>query len=348
MADTKLTATRNRIIDTAKGLGMILIVFAHANYIEPGLSFLYSFHLPLFFILSGLVFKPERYDSFSVFFKKRLKSLILPYLIFAALSVGVQALLDIWEQGFSVRVLKNFLYNGGEIFIARYSQTMRFNIPLWFVPCLFVLECMYFWLAKIKNRALFGGAVLALVCFGWFACSPYCFFDFSVLPWNFAAACFSVGFFAVGHLCQGKLLEKISGQPSLTKRLIMIASAALCFAGVLIVRHYNGHISIGSQALNNGLLLYLSAIWGSMGVLLLAQLLSRSRILNFFGRESFCIMATHHLFLNIILAGYQQFRGGKIQDILLSWPKSLLVFVAILLGSGLCTIVTMRIKKIRH
>lgn len=43
--------------DIAKGLGIILMVAAHANI--PAKSFIYLFHMPLFFIISGYFFKPE-------------------------------------------------------------------------------------------------------------------------------------------------------------------------------------------------------------------------------------------------------------------------------------------------
>ena len=44
-------------IDMVKGVGIILVVLGHSTYIsEQALTWLASFHMPLFFIVSGLLF----------------------------------------------------------------------------------------------------------------------------------------------------------------------------------------------------------------------------------------------------------------------------------------------------
>jgi len=51
----------NRIIwiDWAKSLCMVLVVFGHCHFQDHLLShIIYSFHIPLFFFLSGLLFLP--------------------------------------------------------------------------------------------------------------------------------------------------------------------------------------------------------------------------------------------------------------------------------------------------
>lgn len=50
---------RERIlwVDAAKGIGIAMVVFSHLT--EPGQgsrTFVFSFHMPLFFFLSGVVF----------------------------------------------------------------------------------------------------------------------------------------------------------------------------------------------------------------------------------------------------------------------------------------------------
>jgi polysaccharide biosynthesis protein PslL len=49
-------------IDIAKGIGILLVVLAHNGLqaYAPFLhQFIYAFHMPLFFFLSGMFFKPE-------------------------------------------------------------------------------------------------------------------------------------------------------------------------------------------------------------------------------------------------------------------------------------------------
>ena len=44
-------------IDLAKGIGIILVLIGHSKFLPITLkNYIYSFHMPLFFILSGYVF----------------------------------------------------------------------------------------------------------------------------------------------------------------------------------------------------------------------------------------------------------------------------------------------------
>ena len=65
-------------IDIAKGIGILLVVLAHNGLqaYAPFLhQFIYAFHMPLFFFLSGMFFKPE--VGFLELLKKRFNSLLL-------------------------------------------------------------------------------------------------------------------------------------------------------------------------------------------------------------------------------------------------------------------------------
>lgn len=75
------TKSRNVTFDIAKGLGIFLMVLAHAG--GPFIKFIYLFHMPLFFIISGYFFKESCYSNFQevkTFIKKRLKSLYIPFI----------------------------------------------------------------------------------------------------------------------------------------------------------------------------------------------------------------------------------------------------------------------------
>lgn len=48
------TIVRENWVDIAKGIGIILVVMGHANCPEIPHGIIYSFHMPLFFFLSGL------------------------------------------------------------------------------------------------------------------------------------------------------------------------------------------------------------------------------------------------------------------------------------------------------
>lgn len=52
----------NRIeeVDISKGIGMVLVITGHLCVSSSLRNFIYSFHMPLFFILSGIVYNVAR------------------------------------------------------------------------------------------------------------------------------------------------------------------------------------------------------------------------------------------------------------------------------------------------
>ena len=81
----------NRIayIDAAKGIGILLMILGHTGmYGLPVVmhKMIYSFHMPMFFIISGFLFNTKKYENvaFSKFIKREFIKYIIPYFVFAA------------------------------------------------------------------------------------------------------------------------------------------------------------------------------------------------------------------------------------------------------------------------
>ncbi len=58
-------------LDIAKSIGIFLVVLGHTSINENLKIFIYSFHMPLFFLISGFLFKTN--DNFKNFFIKQFK-----------------------------------------------------------------------------------------------------------------------------------------------------------------------------------------------------------------------------------------------------------------------------------
>lgn len=76
----------NRIewIDICKGIGIVLVVIGHTGIGQIstfGYNYIYSFHMPLFYFLSGLTFKNEKYNQLTLFLRRRFWTLILPFFL---------------------------------------------------------------------------------------------------------------------------------------------------------------------------------------------------------------------------------------------------------------------------
>lgn len=99
---------RENWVDFAKGIGILLVVYGHVSrgIVNAGMavdlawftvadSVIYSFHMPLFFSLSGLFLLPglKKYGSRGLVAEK-IDSILYPYLIWSLLQGGTEVLLS--------------------------------------------------------------------------------------------------------------------------------------------------------------------------------------------------------------------------------------------------------------
>lgn len=71
---------RNTTISILKGIAIILMVIGHAEAPEMLTNFIYTFHMPLFFMAAGYFFDRKYLSQPGVFIGKRIKGLYLPFL----------------------------------------------------------------------------------------------------------------------------------------------------------------------------------------------------------------------------------------------------------------------------
>ena len=69
---------RDKSFDIAKGIGMLAVILGHLSLPVWLSKFIFSFHMPLFFLINGYFFKPESIETFT---KKKLRTLIFPYIL---------------------------------------------------------------------------------------------------------------------------------------------------------------------------------------------------------------------------------------------------------------------------
>ena len=259
-------------IDAAKGIGMMTVMWGHVHLGDISTYFVYAFHMPLFFLLSGMVFFPEKYGSFKNFVARKVKTLLVPYAIYSVITWVVWAVYvhathqqvdSIWAP-----LLETLIARGSEGYLVH-------NVPLWFVTCLFVTELTYYWISRLPDRA----NLLISVCL---AVAGYClvtyakFFDFTALPWSIEVMMMAMIFFACGHL-----LVKNVGHANIVNRitknkLLSAGIALLLFVGVYFVASLNGYPSMGHARLNNPLLFYPGAFLGTAAMVITCALLANT------------------------------------------------------------------------
>lgn len=300
-------------IDIAKGLGMFTIIWGHIVVWGVTNPFVYAFHIPLFFFLSGCVFNREKYSNYKEFLIKKIKSLLVPYVFFSLLTWCIFVVYERLINGTNIQdniqpLLQTFIAQGSGGYLVH-------NVPLWFVTCLFVVENVYWFLSKLRTKFII--VVIALLCaiLGYFMNThPYASsiidgFDFTKLPWNIEVAFSALLFYALGSLLINKYTHEGLINYVANRRTFHIIVCVVLWGIVVIGSLYNGHVSMGSNQLGNPFLFYFSATCGVVAMLIMTILLGSSKynekkLLSFtkwFGRNSYYAMAIHNPVKGVIV-----------------------------------------------
>lgn len=144
-------------VDNARGVAILLVVLGHVSYMPEAMhKVIYAFHMPLFFILSGL-FLDERIVEipFIHFLSKKARSLMVPFFVFGILNVLFFFVLN----SFSLSGPKSF--NLAEtmmdsLFFVRHSGKW-FLCGLFFSQILLYLIYKFSWNPLVTTSILFVG-----------------------------------------------------------------------------------------------------------------------------------------------------------------------------------------------
>lgn len=211
-------AKRIEWIDTAKGIGILMVMLGH-NYLDWKFVFwCYSCHMALFFFLSGCTFK--YYADFKSFFKKKVQGLLVPYWFFSIL-------ISIYNWVSAVTHNNSF-----GVFDALLSYLLQIRYThLWFLPCLFLAElgtwivhkyiCIY--VDSKKNIWLLTAGVQIVLFFAYRALIEI------DLPWNADLAVLGMSFMSLGLWYQAKADPLISNKQL---RLPIIITAVIVHVGI--------------------------------------------------------------------------------------------------------------------
>jgi acyltransferase len=288
-------------IDIAKGIGIIFIIYGHMLGSQDYRHLLYSFHIPLFFFLSGAVYNPKKYINFFNFLKKSSKSLLLPYLAFAFIFFAVWLAQTRPANLFSPEIIRQFL----SIFYANSNNNlMIFNNLLWFLPVLFATRLLFALISKYFTKIKSIGLILIF-----FSVFGYLFSVYAVnikLPFGIETALSSVVFYGAGYLWNqsGKAKQSIFKYKYLLLPLLLITGFYISNIDFLASGH---QIDMRLSHLNNYFYFYFAAFCGIFAWISFSQILNKNSLLEKIGRNTLILFVWHQLvftylsmFLNLI------------------------------------------------
>jgi len=262
-------------VDALKGFGIFCVTLGHLSCHQLIETYIYSFHMFLFFFLSGFV----RKDGEN-FVCKKTKSLLLPFLAWNTVSVFVGCLVtkDIAQS------LRQLFLLDGEI---------CWNSPIWFLLLLYMGELAYTFIKKFIPH---GGHIMIPVLLALWALLPEknVFLKLNILP-----VCLL--FYILGNLCR-PICEKHKKGWLDKDRYVLPACGILLGMSLLFGVVLNERISFTSPQFGNVLYCFIAGVAGVLFYVLLFQkcvFLSKSKVLSYLGRNSLIVMAVQYWFFNL-------------------------------------------------
>lgn len=240
-------------VNSAKGIGIILVIIGHLLYDSrfPNINkYIYSFHMPLFFVLSGFVQKNEIKEDY---IKKRTDRLLLPFVLYSVISFLFWGLRKIYATTDVFGVLMDAFYVRGEIY----------NAPLWFLVVLFEI-CVIMAITKMPQKTVRRKIIIYIAT----VISGY-------LVYIFHESLFVLDFFGINRMVVclsfyilGMIIKQINIKSNYVRFAIGVLSIAL---NLVFVHALDVKISLYSLNLGNYFFFQVAAVSGSIATMTICK-----------------------------------------------------------------------------
>lgn len=294
-------------IDIAKGIGILLVIAGHTICLKIS-SPLYAFHMPLFFLLSGLVYNNDKYSKASAFFPTKTKQILKPWAIMWTISLLVCLIIPEWKEALSFKeIIKEFYTTN--------SNNVQ-NSSLWYLLCLYVMFILYFFINKIKRSTktllLFSiiAIFLPLLKYIEYGIDEYIIsMPEKRLPFKLDTALVALVFFCIGSWYKNEIKNFIEKEKSWILLFLYIPF-------IYIIAYLNGWTNLNSYDFGHiFLLFYPIAFLGIAIVLSWSYKISNSQlkwirsILIFYGKNSLIIFGLQSLYIRLYLFFFNKVTG---------------------------------------
>lgn len=299
-----------------------MVVYGHSSADGWGIGkWIYSFHMPLFFILSGYLYGVQKPRKGTRFPTQKISYLLRNYLSFALIGyaywflvqrrfgVNDELLISPW-----VPIFATFYGTGTP---SEFTVIPRF---LWFLPCLAVANVLLFLVNRIPHGL---GRWLALGTCGWAGFLVLAAFP---LPLEIETALIAVIFMYIGQeLHRKNFIQKIPA--GIVVVLLMIGTA--CAAT-------NSGVDMRASIFGSVILFAGSSLFLSVALLALSRHMPSFKIVHAVSENSINILGLHSLVFSLFRAFYTQvfnFPSETIKNPFVGILETLLIMGALVLAS---------------
>lgn len=279
---------RLEYVDVAKFLGIVLVIFAHCLDGGQIRAMLYSFHLPLFFILNGITMRFRENENFGSYFTRKAKNYIIPMFFLGIILLIVEG---IQKQNHG-QILSDTYMLDGIVYLVEQKRAF----PIWFVGALFIADLLFYAVWKLGKNKLLPMSVISSLCL---CLAIYLNLEYQRwLPWNFDVAIFGVFFIYFGYMFSHSSFTKIRNFVLQKRFISLLIGLILMSMGLTLAminfNKYNLHLEMWAMLYQKYYLVIPSAIISSFGFIFLCNSIS-NKVLAELGKTTLFLLAFHQI-----------------------------------------------------
>lgn len=309
MNESPVVGQRIAFIDAARFYAMVLVYYGHiveqvmymgSSQAAAQYKFIYSFHMPLFFFLSGTIVADRKLAlPFVWFAKQTLATRLAPYVLLSTLLGLFSLFIPGW---FPLGALTD-----AHAYLNGISKTLTgfpaFCLPLWFMALLISVELFHYILSKIvRTPVMLAFSAVLLYWSGYTLNDAYNFVAQGQAYWFLNEVPVVYCFYAAGTLIQKSGWLK-SGVPQWRTGL----GAVLCLFLVFLTFDLNQGpfriiqaVVIVLSGHGNFFLFPLTAFAGSLFILLISHIGPAWAWISYMGKNSLSLFCLNGLFYHFI------------------------------------------------
>lgn len=256
----------------------------------------YVFHVPLFFFLSALFIKTE--SSFTDMVRTKFLTIMLPYYLMSMISILIYYFLGTTVAEILGRNLDEYSNTGiainlyGMFFASTRNGLMQWNMPLWFLPCLFAGTIVVVFIEKKFVCGSLVKRIITMVLFalmGWFTAR---FYPEIYFPFQFESMINMAVWMEAALLLKGILLDKENIEYIRTRKEFLVL-IVLCLVFAVFVAFHNGTVEIRINRYGNYFLYLVDAVLYIFAILGISIYMTGSCLMKLIGKNTMSILLLH-------------------------------------------------------
>ncbi len=305
-----MNSNRVEWIDKTKGMAILLVVLGHISDTKGCLqNWIYSFHMPLFFVVSGYLYSANESRNTSVgvvkYIKKKAVALIYPYFTYALIGIVYQLLRFRYDE------VKDAIFK---------TITLQGYSTLWFLPTLFFAELLFHICMRLhKKGVLLFSLVIILSSF---------FFSYHEMI--FFVMIYRIGVGVVFMSC-GYLVYQLVNFKNFPRMFLIKVLCGIVLLINVILACKNGFVDLHYAKMNNAFLYWWGAILSSTCIMVIMNnTSSKINIFSVIGKHTLSIMCISSLLP--IIGIFESIFGG-----LLGFKAEVFIFF-VWLFSSICSV----------